>query len=231
MATFPQHVNGIDIETKSTEVNAYVLSIGMAKFRVRDLRLVETLSLHIDPECSIQTKDLNRHVSERTMEWWFPKKPTKWSPTEQAQKWTWGGGMSTDTALMLTSKYLRDCSKDKTMVHTMRGPDFDYVILKNLYDEMGLYLDLSFTALDSHRTVERALKTMGVGALSDKELVRISPADHVIEHVAVCDAAKEAYDTARYYHLLWWLMNRGAEKAKQVIAGWAEGNFEEIPNE
>lgn len=230
MLDIPLHVNGIDIETKSTAVNAWVLSIGMVKYRVRDLQIVDTLNLNIDPNCTIQ-QQLARDVSDNTMRWWFPENSDKWSPSKIAQEWTWGGKMSTETAVSVMGNYLRNCRKDKTTVHTMRGPDFDYVVLKTLYEQMNEYFDVKFSMLDSHRTVERGLRALGIPPFNENELKHISPTDNYIEHVAVCDASKEAYETAKYYHLLWWIRHHGYDKAIEVAKGWQEGTYVAIPDD
>lgn len=227
----PEYCNGIDIETKSTEVNAFVLAIGGVTFSTRTLGVVNTLNLTIDPECEIQTKYLQRHTSDSTMKWWFPQTPDNFSPTALAQQWTWSGTMDTETACQMLDKYLAELKK-MNAVYSMRGPEFDYVILNSLYKDMGNRLNVRFSNLESHRTVERGLIALGVDpTLSEKEIEHISPSDNYVEHVAVCDAGKEAYQTACYYHLLWRIRNEGYEKAMEVAKNWKLGIYEAIPNE
>lgn len=230
MIKFPEHVNGIDIETKAATNDAFIISIGMVTYRTRDLKMEASLNLCIDPECPIQTQ-LGREVTEATMDWWLPTNPNKWSPSKEARDWSWGGKMHTDQAISLVGKYLRECKKDPTMVHTMRGPDFDYVVLRSLYDQMGEYFDIKFSMLDSHRTTERALAILGVPPYNESEDGHISLSDGHIPHVAVCDASKEAYETAKYYHLLWWIRNHGYDRAMEVANNWQNGIYEAIPNE
>lgn len=229
----PEYVNGLDIETKSEKINCFIIGIGMVTFSVRTMSIVNVTNLLIDPECQIQQVELKRDTSQNTMDWWFPEEPTEWSPSKEAQDWSWSGTLSTEQALDTLDGVFRDLNRNKnTTVHTMRGPEFDYIRLNSLYEDMGRRWDLRWSMLDSDRTVERNLKALGFSSsLSEKEIEYISPSDNFVLHVAVCDAAKEAYLTAKLYHLLWWVRNHGYDKAAEVEANMTQGIYEAIPNE
>lgn len=198
MSKIPTHTVGTDLETASTNHNAFIFGIGSAAFQVSDLTMISSMEARIDRKDSTQE---GREVDQNTMDWWHGSDP--WCPTREARFHAMGGKLN----LLQAAEQYREfyyslpIGTNTEVVHAMRGPDFDMPILDNIMKFVGLKNPLKFSRLDSHRTSERGLLALGIERTTDAEIERFwNKPKH--KHTAEFDAAVEGYELAKFYYLL-----------------------------
>ena len=201
MDSIPQYVGGIDIETKGVEASAFILSIGAAVFETRSLRLMDRIEYTIDPSDKNQR---NRSVSNGTMMWWANAGKGDRYPSLEAKEITWGGNSNLPYALKMLDEFINGFVTDRGRpFFAMKGPDFDYNILRNAYSENGWgRIALLPSMLDSARTSERYRRAAQIPRLDTSHLADKLPRKKIIEHTALSDAVIEGYENAFMYRLL-----------------------------
>lgn len=223
--TIPSTITGIDLETKGTKLNAFILALGGVTFDVRKYQLVECSRLELDPEDK-EAKELFTEDAE-TLRWWeeFDKNP--WSPSELARKIAWGGTTPHREGITFFAKMLEQLNK-RNSIFTARGPEFDMRVLEVTCVRYGIDHNLRFSNFDSDRTAERMLKALGCSPISENELekyIRCTDANGPL-HSAHYDAAKEGYRTMRAYWLVAIAGAYGLDTLKEAVARLDEGTFD-----
>lgn len=201
MDSIPYYVGGVDIETKGVDANTFILSIGAAMFETKSLRLLDRIEYIMDPNDKAQR---NRTTTMRTMRWWAQAGKGPEFPSLEARNVNWAGTHTLPYALSKLEEFLNSFSTNGIgPILTMKGPDFDSVILRNAYDENGWSrIAMTPSRLDSSRTAERYRKAAQIPRLDVSHLADKLPRGKVIEHTAVSDAAIEGYENAFMYRLM-----------------------------
>lgn len=214
--TIPRFTVGTDIETKDTVASAYILSIASVMFDNYTLKPVSILNVTFNPNDPEQG---NRTSSDRTLDWWAGNDAS--SPCKLAHELTWNGTLGFRAGMEEVDKYFRSLPYGKFTM-PMKGPDFDYVIIKHALRELGMYrTPLHATPLDSVRTVERLSQGLELPPISDLELKRFWKSDTKLPHTAVYDAAIEGYETARLYHCVHLIKTVGYQAMMAELDKWA----------
>lgn len=201
MEHLPKYVGSIDIETKGVDANAFILSIGAAMFETSTLRLMDRVEYIIDPSDASQR---NRSVSHRTMQWWAMAGKGPQYPTMEARNITWGGTSNLPHALKMLDEFVGGFVTDRGSARiAMKGPDFDFVILRNALDENGWgRASITPSMLDSARTVENLRRALQLPRPDCSHLADRTPYKKLIEHTALSDALTEGYEAAFMYQRL-----------------------------
>lgn len=201
MDSIPCYVGGIDIETKGVESDAFILSIGAAMFETRSLRLLDRIEYIMAPDDMAQK---SRTSSPGTLKWWGMAGRGNSYPSLEARDVCWSGRDTLPHALDMLDEFLASFTTDRGgPIITMKGPDFDYNILRHAYCENGWKRTaLRPSLLDSARTTERLRIAAGIPKLDISHLADRLPRGKIIEHTAVCDAAIEGYENAFMYRLM-----------------------------
>lgn len=206
--TIPRFTVGTDIETKDTEATAYILSIGSVMFDNYTLKPVSTLNITFDPDDPEQAQ---RTASPRTLDWWAGSDAT--SPTREVHDITWSGKTPFSVGMQQVDEYFRSLPYGKFTM-PMKGPDFDYVILKHALRQLGMYrTPLHARPLDSSRTIERVYQSLELPPISEAEISRFWSHSKQLPHVAIYDAGYEGYEGARMYHALHLIKTVGYDEA------------------
>ena len=220
----PLQCGAIDVETMGVETDAVILSISGAFFNVLTLKPVSCMNVNIKSDDPEQAR---RSISEQTMKWWEEAgQPGK--PSILARQIAFSGNMSLSKALGVMKAFLDGLPKVRgTYTIAMKGPDFDYPILKSAISDVAdrenklKYTKLWGGDLDSSRTIERMCDMMDIPPIGKTEFrlncVRSGPSD---EHISSVDAAMEAYVAARTYHLGYLIMTKGRDYALEQVKRW-----------
>lgn len=223
--TIPSTITGIDLETKGTKLNAFILALGGVTFDVRKYQLVECSRLELDPEDK-EAKELFTEDAE-TIRWWEEVDKNPWSPSELARKIAWGGTTPHRQGIIFFAKMLEKLN-ERNSIFTARGPEFDMRVLEVSCVRYGINHNLRFSNFDSDRTAERMLKALGCSAISENELekyIRCTDANGPL-HSAHYDAAKEGYRTMRAYWLVAIAGAYGLDTLKEAVVRLDEGTFD-----
>lgn len=212
--TLPTLVIGADAETKSLRPDAYLLTTGLVAFDVPTLKMVGSSYMRIDPN-DPKAKAVF-HEDPQTVGWWEGKGEPEYAPSREAYTEAWGGTTPMPEALWAMRKWLDEITGKHNFVITMRGPDFDSPIFMNAFAQCDVPPGKfrKFSALDSDRTAERLALAFGFEPDLTVEQVYWTRGKPAFEHHALWDAAKEAYTTARIYHLALITREYGYERAK-----------------
>jgi len=217
--TIPRYTVGTDVETKDVKESSYLLSIGEVLFDNWTLKVIGVFHVTFNPN---DPEQAHRTVSDRTMDWWMNRSDPSVFPTQAAYDFTWSGTMGFKQGMDLYAKNLFQMPKDGAVVRAMRGPDFDFPILKScLRDTQNYRAPLYASPLDSHRTVERVLESLDIPPLTENEITSFWRGGQPIPHVAVYDAGLEGYETARMYHILHLIKTIGYDKAIETVNSWS----------
>ena len=201
MESIPYYVGGIDIETKGVDADAFILSIGAAMFETRSLRLLDRIEYIMKPDDPAQKK---RTSSPGTLKWWGMAGRGPGYPSLEARDICWNGTSTLPYALEKLEEFMASFTNEHGgALVTMKGPDFDFNILRNAYSENGWKrVTMRPSLLDSARTTERLRIAAGIPRLDISHLADKLPRGKIIEHTAVCDAAIEGYESAFMYQLM-----------------------------
>jgi hypothetical protein len=150
----------IDIETLSTSPNALVLTIGAIIFNPRDepipLKNMKTFYKRIDIE---SCKVLKLDVDKNTLEWWKDQpKESRYEAIENTDR------EHVKSVLLSLSDFIKDCN-----CIWANSPNFDCVILENVYKKLGLEIPWKFWNLRDTRTVY-AIANLKLRNFSDKNV-------------------------------------------------------------
>ncbi len=221
----PDYVDGSDIETTDVIATSKVLSIAGVVVNVRTLSIVSCINLNIDMKLQA-----DRSEGDHTMKWWGNAGQGGLYPSTRARDIAFSGNMEPKVAAEAYAKYLKERPRNCEVTCTMRGPDFDAVILRDFFDYVGLYYPQKPSLLDSHRTAMRFNDIFQLPELTKAELDRLGEQGPLaVPHVAIHDAGREAYETARAYHYAWHLIHNGKAFCDEMVKGWADGTIIEIP--
>jgi len=215
----PRYTLGLDIETKDVVPSSYILAIGAVLYDNHTLKVIATWRIDFDPNDPEQG---NRTVCERTVDWWNTRKPGNAFPSQQAYDLTWNGTTKFKDGMQQFAKYMNENPRNGVTVVPMRGPDFDYVILRDALKDAGINYRMPARNLDSHRTVERVISALGIPPASENEVQRWWKGPEPLHHVAVFDAAWEGYETARMYHILHCFRLLGYDGTMEMVKSWSE---------
>lgn len=168
----------IDIETLSTEPNAVVISIGALHFD--SFTGAELSKFYVELEPSDQR---NRHCSVDTVLWWM---------NNQAEKGVFAEGNTktpVKSALELLSIYLNDTvSEDEELALWCCDPDFDLVILGNLYKQFSIKTPWKYNNGKSVRTIRMFSKELGITETKQEA-----------SHNAYEDCVRQAKEVSNFY--------------------------------
>lgn len=206
-----QYVLGIDIETKGTSKDAYILSISYCLIDVWTLKVIECFNVAFDPNDPGQA---HRTYSNGTMRWWDEaddSDPTK--PSLMARNIAWSGTTPWNDGMNSFLKSMVQINRNYDYVIPMRGPDFDAVILEDAVKDFNFKRVLYPRRYDSHRTVERVGKLLP--DINEAEYKRVWKKEPNL-HESAFDSAIEAYDTARMYFLVACQMELGRARTREI---------------
>lgn len=216
--TIPKYTLGIDIETKNVTADSYILAIGAVLKNNYTLKTIACLNLEFDAN---DPEQANRTESDFTIRWWNTRGEEPKFPSQAAYDRTWTGTITFLQGMELFDKFMRQLPRDGDIVLPMRGPDFDYVILKDALRDAGISRTPMYArALDSHRTIERVLEALEIPPISQAEHEQMVWKKEPLPHVAIYDAAIEGYETARMYHLLHCIKTIGYDATIKRIKEW-----------
>lgn len=194
----PAQFTGLDIESKSTELNAYILSFGLCKINMKKFRPDQVVGYELEADNEEAGKLF--HTCPRTMGWWGkagdPNDP--YAPSLEAKALAFKGRFDHYEGIKVLHKFLHNFNNDNC-VFTSRGPEFDMRIVENACKSYGLNWRLRFSNFDSDRTYERVGNALGVLPPTEK-FVASYLGSQFVKHCAKSDAAFEAFNGAR---VLW----------------------------
>lgn len=137
----------IDIETLGTEPDSVVLSVGAVKFDPWTAQEPHAKTLW-RPDASTQM-DSERSVLDSTLQWWATQ------PQHiQDEAFSDEGRISLTDFMADLNKYLVGCDKI-----WCQGPQFDMVILENLYSQFDHHKGWAFWQIMDCRTVFNMMPT------------------------------------------------------------------------
>ncbi len=221
----PRYTLGIDIETKNVTADSYILAIGGVLYDNYTLKCISVLNITFDP---FDEQQQNRTESDFTIKWWMTRGEEPKFPSQEAYDRTWSGTTKFYQGMELFDKFMRQMPRDGAIVLPMRGPDFDYVILKDALRDADIQRTPMYArALDSHRTIERVIESLDIPTVNETEHKRLWRGPRPLHHVAVYDAAYEGYETARMYHLLHCIRVIGYKETINRVTQWQDGSVEE----
>lgn len=227
-----EHILAIDLETMDVKPTSVVIAIGACMLNLRTMKYVHSFEELIDPNCKLQASGL-RSIGAGTMNWWRDYRTNAdelFKPTKATADAMFSGTEQLDRAILAFSKWMNEVvfEIDPNTLIVCRGPEFDYVILDNIYTQLNIRNPIRrFSLLDSDRTTERMRNIMGVPASTQKNIGHILPYEGDF-HTPRFDSAKEALDSAKAYQATWWLYNHGKDKLNSVIDGWSKDEYAEI---
>lgn len=174
----------LDLETMSLEDNAAIVQIGAYVFDGPDTgaNYDKCFSIYINPESS---EKAGLHVDNSTMAWWDKQDPT-------VRNKVFGGKESIEDALDLFTHWCENvASGDLTRLRFYcRGPEFDWVVLRNAYYKVQGKFPFSYKSPNSFRTIDDIIKHI--------DLYQPVPVKEYLKHDALADAI---YDGNRAAYL------------------------------
>lgn len=210
--TIPRYTLGLDVETKDTAETSYLLAIGCVLFDNYSLKFVSSFRVGFDANDPEQE---DRTESESTIEWWESHQGNggKAYPSDIAYDLAWGGTTKFSSGMDAFVKYMKALPRDGYTVMPMKGPDFDYPILRNALKYGGFDYRIHATPLDSSRTIERIYAALELPPIREEELRVFWKGPVQLPHVAVFDAGFEGYEAARMYYGLHLIKTIGYDAA------------------
>ena len=131
----------IDLETLSTRPDATVITIGAIKFDpYNDSEPHSGLYLRLNVD---EQGELGRHVDDGTMEWWA-KQPKNIQDIAFAEE----GRVKLNEFTKSLNKWLVGCDQI-----WCQGPQFDMVIIENLYKMLNTHTNWAYWQIRDSRTV------------------------------------------------------------------------------
>jgi hypothetical protein len=166
-----QHVM-IDLETLGTEPNAVILEVGLCFFDAKEIH--DSHSIIIDAKNS---QDLGFEIEIDTLGWWQTKHPENFrrlmNPIEPKHT-------VEDAAQMVHNLILAHGHNDAIIVWG-NGPEFDLVLLKNLFKKAGWTYPFHFRNHRCFRTIKE----------THKDILPYTP-DESTSHTGAGDAINQA---------------------------------------
>ncbi|AFQ96672.1 putative endodeoxyribonuclease [Erwinia phage phiEaH2] len=225
MPTMPSIVVGADVETQSLRDDAYIIAMGLVGFDIPTMKMVGSFYKTIDPKDPKAMEIF--HIDPSTLGWWEGKDNPDYAPTEQARIEAFSGTEKIDQVLWEAKKWLDTISANHEIVITMRGPEFDSPKIMNAFQQCDVPAGKfrKFSILDSDRTTERLAHAFGLVPNHTAEAHHWTRGKDAYEHNAGFDAAKEAYCTARMYHLALVAKTYGFERMLECHNEMCSGEY------
>lgn len=151
----------VDIETLSTKPNAAVLSIALVEFDPTNGEVLDKMKVAL----STYEQD-NRHVDPNTVRWWVNQAKTNIQAVEASFT---DDTVNLGDAIRMVKNFVTDkvflSSGHRKNVNVWScDPDFDLVILDNLFEELGFASPFYFF---EHRSV-RTMRMLGKMIFEDE---------------------------------------------------------------
>lgn len=134
----------IDIETLSTKPEAVVLSVGAVKFNMKDEPVQK---IHWRLDINEQT-DADRDICNDTLEWW-----AKQDLAVRSEVFSTDNRVSLDQFFAELNRYMTGAEKI-----WCQGPQFDLVIIENLYRQFEQHWNWQFWQVMDSRTLFQVMK-------------------------------------------------------------------------
>lgn len=186
----------IDIETLSTEPNAVVLALACTPFVFEDHTYFSTIlaqGIMVKFKVEEQVRTYHRHIEESTVAWWKTQsKETRSIIVNPSDK-----DVSVRDGLIEFNKFVKGLngySKENSYVFS-RGNDFDFPIIKSLYQNANLSLPYNHWKI---RDVRTAIDIMA-GTDDGKYQIRFGGKEFIAHH-PLHDAAMDAARLNELYH-------------------------------
>lgn len=216
MHVIPKIVSSLDIETAGTGENAYIASISLASWVVKDLSFLGYCDYLIGFNDPMQT---GRQRDDRVIDWWRGLGDNP--PDRRAYDILNNARGNLMDGLQMVDNYLYRINKEDNLklgehVIFCKGPDFDPVIIQNARKQLGVRFYMPARMLDSSRTAERVESCLQMPAADRVKLGKVSPYNEIIDHISVCDAIFESFQGARMYNTLMALSGAGLDDYMMV---------------
>lgn len=199
----PRYVASLDLETRDFEPSAYILAAGIAVFDVQAMQRVDQAEWLMGPN---DTTQANRTIGSDTDDWWAFSGTDPKYPSLQARDHNWqvANPIALKDCCDQLEAFLAKYDRQKwDMPIAMRGPDFDYVIMRHAVRQLGYErYPLLMRMMDSSRTIDRFYAAVDLPQASGFTLAQICPGGQYHKHIALHDAIEEAFHSARYYNFL-----------------------------
>lgn len=216
MHVIPKIVSSLDIETGGAGEDAYIASISLASWLVKDLSFLGYSDYLIGFDDPMQ---LTRTREDRVMDWW--RGLGEDSPDRRAYEVLKNARGNLMDGLQMVDNYLYRTNKEHNLqlgehVLFCKGPDFDPVIIQNARKQLAVRFYMPARMLDSSRTAERVEACLQMPAVDRVKLGKVSPYNEIIDHISVCDAIYESFQGARMYNTLLSLSGAGLDDYMMV---------------
>jgi hypothetical protein len=201
----------VDLETKSTSVNAFILSIGAVSILddgfLSGYDLAEPVTFYGQVPWNDPTQ-AERSVDASTLDWWSHQGQSLTilqSPNEQQREWVYP---CIKPLLEGFSAFCREqiAGGGKLM---SKGTDFDIAILRSAMDEYDVEQGWHYNKTRCMRGFLDAAYAAGASRHLDQGIYGGNPG---IKHHAADDAIWQAMIYVRYHHELWKIMHKSAQK-------------------
>jgi exodeoxyribonuclease VIII len=168
----------IDLETLSTRTDAALLQIGAVAFDPEQNTIDEggSILLHVD--------DLDGHIDVDTVKWWLGNHPQKFADisTYPGSKYPLRAALETLQVWMLVNEI---------EVVWSNGANFDNIILRRKFDQLGMDCPWKYYQERCHRTLVKTAVGFGYAR-----------SDEAVEHDALQDALHQAKENIQAYEYL-----------------------------
>lgn len=214
----------IRLATSAIAPDARPIAIGATAWDIATLRYIDSFFEPIDfkdPETEGKF-----YTDPGTLDWWEGRMPS--SPSKEAYHACWSAGQPMRGVLERLTKFIEKLSEYECII-VCKPPAFDIPILTNAYGHLGLWRGMlgKSTVVDSGHMAERGLFTLGFGDIGVLEAPFYCFGREFIPHHPKFESAKIAYTTARYYHLLNVIRNKGYEEAQRAHLSMQGGEYSE----
>ncbi len=186
----------IDLETLSTQPDAFILSIGACQFDLTTGQIGDLMHRRVD----LTETPVSGHIDPETVKWWLRQ------PKAAQDELLAGDTVSLENALLELSDF---CRNAKTL--WSNGASFDLVILRIAYERHGIHTPWQYwQERDTRTIVDIAHRLTGIHANKVTPYVGT-------QHDALADAIHQAKYVSHAYQLL--QTNHVAANALQMQTG------------
>lgn len=201
----------VDIETKGTSVNSFILAIGAVSILddgfLNEYEKTDPVTFYGQVPWNDPTQT-ERVVDAGTMDWWEKQGQALQilrSPDEAQQLWVY------PCITPLLEAFSAFCREQITMGGKLmcQGTDFDIAILRSAMDAYGVEQGWRYNQTRCLRGFLDACYAVGCSRHLDQGIQGGNPG---IKHHAADDAIWQAMIYTRYNHELWKIANKSAQK-------------------
>lgn len=223
--TLPAVVTGFDLETLALRPDAYILTAALSTIDIISLEFLLHTYVKFSPTDPV-AKDVF-YVDSDTEAYWKGMANPDYAPSKRAQIEAFSGTELLPEGLPKLVNHVEQF-KNKGQVIVSRGPDFDMPIIRNALQQCDCYQGafMKVSMFDSDRTAERLAAAAGFEINEEVEKRNWVYGGYDDPHMAPHDAAKEAYTTARAYHLMMVGKQHGWDKAVIANQLLREGSYQ-----